>query len=100
MRKALWALLGANLALASACSGDQPVDPTTPTHPVNPIPKQHENEIRGGRVHDLALAGVTDVDTMDPTPLISAVQAELRGRLGALPTAAFTEVSRETTAAG
>jgi hypothetical protein len=86
------------MALASACSsgGDSvgPGDGPGPT-PVNPpTPSAHEREIRGGRVHDVMVSGIADANTADPGKLIAAVQADLRGRLGAIQATDFVEVHR------
>ena len=99
MRRRFWALLSAPLMMASACSEDRP--PPDPVDPVVVDPQiSRERELRGGRVHDVALAGVTDAATMDPLPLVNAVQADLRGRLGALAATDFVELGRTVTAAG
>jgi hypothetical protein len=100
MRKPLWALLSANLLLVSACADDRRPDPA-PIDPgiVDPAAPR-EREIRGGRLHDTALPGVSDAGLMDAAPLITAVQADLRGRLGALRSGDFIELDRSVTRAG
>lgn len=101
MRKRFWVALAANVALASACSpgGDtgSPGDGSGST-PVNPpTASAHEREIRGGRFHDVAISGVADAATADAGKLIAATQADLRGRLGAIPATDFVEVHRNLT---
>src|SRR5687767_529226 len=103
MRKVFWALLTTNLLAAAACSDDPPTNdppgkPDPSTTPATGEPR--EREIRGGRVHDTAIAGITDAATMDARPLVDAVQADLRGRLGGIPAADFVELDRRGTAAG
>jgi len=90
----------APLMVTSACSDD----PSPTPDPIDPVvvdpAASREREIRGGRLHDTALAGITDADLMDALPLVSAVQADLRGRLGALRPTDFVELDRRVTAAG
>lgn len=102
MRKSLWAFLTANLLVSAACSDDPPArDPgPLPQPPVTNPGEPREREIRGGRVHDTVLAGITDASAMDPRPLVDAVQADLRGRLGALRPTDFAELDRRLTPAG
>jgi len=103
MRKALWALLAANALLASACADDTaPPNPPDDNHPTDPTPPKgepRERELRGGRLHDVALTGITSVDQADPAKLVGAVQADLRGRLGALAVGDFAETYRKVTTA-
>ncbi len=100
MKKPLLALITANLIVAAGCGDNQPPPDPIPT-PTGPTPAEpREREIRGGRVHDTVLAGITDVDIMDPGPLVDAVQADLRGRLGAVRATDFVELGRELTRAG
>ncbi|HEU4728950.1 MAG TPA: hypothetical protein VFT22_13695 [Kofleriaceae bacterium] len=105
MRMGLWVACAASLLLASACSfyGDTNLggDPGagSGTTPVDPPHAQAEHEIRGGRLHDAVIPGLTDAASSDPATLVAAVQADLRGRLGALRTSDFLEIHRNTTQA-
>src|SRR5262245_35431511 len=98
MRKALWAALAANVLWASACSDDKgtdpgprQVDPVGPLSPAAPL----EREIRGGRVHDVVVSGLTDNAHSDPSKLVDAVESDLRGRLGAIKPTDFIEAHRD-----
>lgn len=103
MRQRFRVALVASAALASACSpgdnrgtggdggsgsGTTPVNPPTSSLP-------HEREIRGGRLHNVAVNGIPDAATADPIKLIAATQADLRGRLGAVQSSDFVELHRD-----
>lgn len=102
MRKGFWAAVAANLLLVSACTDNTPNDGTSdpqPAGPTKPTPTQasQEREIRGGRVHNVMIKGMSDANS-DPAHLIAAVQADLRGRLGAVNATDFVEQHRNTQA--
>lgn len=108
MRKRLWAALAANVCIWSACSsGDAPPSTDGGGHVTPPVATQpppppravlREHEIRGGRLHDMMVTGLTDATSSDPAQLVRAVQTDLRGRLGALQPTDFVETHREVTA--
>ncbi len=98
MRKALWAALAANVLLVSACSDPDPTPAGPGTVVTPPAAAPREHEIRGGRLHDTAVAGIT-ATAADPVKLVEAVQADLRGRLGAMKSTDFVETHRNVTPA-
>jgi len=94
--KGFWLALAASLLLVSACSSDDGAGSGSGSTPVNPPPQAaaHEREIRGGRIHDVMIAGLTDATGATPSRLVDAVQADLRGRLGAVQASDFAETHR------
>lgn len=102
MKKRTWAALAAHAALAAACSPgttgtpDPDTGPSPGTPPGGPpSAAAREHEIRGSRRHDVAIAGALDATGMDAGRLVAATQADLRGRIGAIPPGEFAELHRE-----
>lgn len=104
MHKRLWLALAAALTITMmfGCSSKDVTEPDTgiaADPPATPPPMTpHEREIRGGRLHDATIAGFTEATSTDPAKLVGIVQAELRGRLGAIPAGDFIEIHRDVSA--
>jgi len=102
MTKRLWAALAALATHAAACAPGSPgtpaPDPGSPSGNTPPSPAAHERELRGNRLHDVAIAGATDVASMNVARLVAATQADLRGRMGAIQPGDFAELHRDRSA--